>query len=270
MTEQKQPAAADQMITVSAAQIRRLSASIVKLRRYASALQTEVDALLPPAAADTETTTKTSGAKRTFDEVAESVMAHLKPPHQVLETVPPRRNKLILYTDGATPKNGQAGAASGSAVFIGDGVEWCGRTPGTQTNQRAELFAAMVAAAYACYRVPANTEIEIRSDSEYTVEGLTDPTRLRQWVVNGWKTKAKSAVANQDLWRLMWALHMTRHIEWRHVDGHSGVPGNEAADQLAKRAAASSARAPKTIADAWPAAFTGISYAALQAEADKH
>ena len=41
---------------------------------------------------------------------------------------------------------------------------------------------------------------------------------------------------NQDLWERLDQLAAGHRIEWRWVKGHSGVPGNERADQLANEA----------------------------------
>ena len=50
------------------------------------------------------------------------------------------------------------------------------------------------------------------------------------------KTAAKKAVKNQDLWQALDEEVQRHDIDWRWVRGHSGVPGNEKADELANRA----------------------------------
>ena len=44
-------------------------------------------------------------------------------------------------------------------------------------------------------------------------------------------------VKNQDLWERLHAACARHRIDWRWVKGHSGDPGNERADQLAREQA---------------------------------
>lgn len=158
---------------------------------------------------------------------------------------------FIVYTDGSALNNGAASARAGCAA-IADNREWSCRCPGRQTNQRAELYAAVAGVAMA----REHDNAELRTDSEYVQLGVTDPTRLALWSTNGWKTKAKTAVANQDLWEWMAAALRLREecglapikVVWVHA--HSGIPKNEAADLLAKAAAA---RTPVSGAEEYPA-----------------
>ena len=76
-------------------------------------------------------------------------------------------------------------------------------------------------------------EVVLTTDSTYVKDGIT--RWLANWKKNGWKTAAKKAVKNQDLWQEL--DHQTsRHtVQWQWVKGHSGHPENERADALANQ-----------------------------------
>jgi ribonuclease HI len=89
----------------------------------------------------------------------------------------------------------------------------------------------------AALKEPCKVVLEI--DSEYVKSGIT--TWIHGWKKNGWKTRSKSPVKNDDLWRRM-DEEVSRHeIEWRWVKGHASHADNNRCDELA-RAAASSQR----------------------------
>ncbi len=71
----------------------------------------------------------------------------------------------------------------------------------------------------------------VYTDSEYLRKGITE--WLAQWQARGWRTAAKKAVKNEDLWRELAMLAASHEIEWHWVKGHSGHPGNDRADRLA-------------------------------------
>jgi ribonuclease HI len=98
------------------------------------------------------------------------------------------------------------------------------------TNQRMELLAA--AEALTALREPCR--VRIHSDSAYLVNCFR-----QRWYVNwkrkGWKTKNNTPVENRDLWERLFELAEYHEVEWIKVAGHSGNPGNERADALARR-----------------------------------
>jgi ribonuclease HI len=59
---------------------------------------------------------------------------------------------------------------------------------------------------------------------------------MKKWKSNGWKTSDKKPVKNEELWRALNEVMNGHDIEWRWVEGHSGHPENERADQLARSA----------------------------------
>lgn len=176
---------------------------------------------------------------------------------------------VIIYTDGSCLSNGTEGARAGSAVVALDGFAWSERNIGDQTNNRAELTAVIVGVAYARHYKTAT----IHSDSEYVVRGINDPTRLIYWAGHMWRKKGGGPVANSDLWKIMYALLAERSerrlfddIKFFYVAAHSGIPGNEQCDKLAREVAIKTP--PATAKAAWPECQTGLSWEKLQALAN--
>jgi ribonuclease HI len=79
-------------------------------------------------------------------------------------------------------------------------------------------------------------EVEFFTDSEYVKNGVT--VWLRIWKLNGWRTKAKKPVKNEDLWRALEAAAARHQVKWKWVKGHAGHNGNERCDLLANEAIA--------------------------------
>lgn len=137
--------------------------------------------------------------------------------------------RVIVYTDGAC--RGNPGPGGWGAVIAADGAlrEISGRAPQT-TNNRMELLGAISA----LEALPEGSQVELHTDSKYVKDGIT--AWMARWERNGWRTSDKKPVKNQDLWRRLAAAAARHRIDWRWVEGHSGVPGNERADELATRA----------------------------------
>ena len=102
------------------------------------------------------------------------------------------------------------------------------------TNNRMELRA--IIAGLKAIEQP--SKIEVLSDSAYVVNAL-DKGWVNDWAKNGWKTAAKKPVKNQDLWEELLPLEEFHDVDWKKVEGHSGVTENEKADDLARTAAGS-------------------------------
>lgn len=144
--------------------------------------------------------------------------------------------QFVVYTDGgARPSNpGPAGwgvvvVQAGEVVFAGGGFI------GTQTNQVAELSAAIEGLS----RVPEGSRIELVSDSQYTLKGLSE--WRAGWERKGWKNSAGDPVANKEYWQRLFALADKRKVTTRWVKGHNGDVFNERCDALATRAIVSRA-----------------------------
>ena len=136
---------------------------------------------------------------------------------------------MVIYTDGACRGNPGPG---GWGVVLGfrDQQRTLKGFAAETTNNRMELT-AVIEALRALTR---SCEIELNTDSKYVMQGITE--WLENWKRNGWKTAAKKPVKNVDLWQQLDEELQHHRVHWRWVKGHSGVAGNEHADQLANQA----------------------------------
>ncbi len=89
----------------------------------------------------------------------------------------------------------------------------------------------MQAAIEALETLKEECEIDFYTDSTYLKSGMT--TWLASWKRNGWKTKSKKPVKNEDLWRRLDSLASKHTVNWHWLKGHNGHAGNERCDVLA-------------------------------------
>jgi len=145
-----------------------------------------------------------------------------------------------LYGDGACSGNPGPGGYGAVLVFPGGLVEEVSGFEPSTTNNRMELKAVIEG----LRRVREIAEEELRVgrlrvrlllDSAYVANALQNRWPW-SWRTHGFRTKSGAPVKNVDLWKEMLAL--LEGISWEvdHVPGHSGVPGNERADELARSA----------------------------------
>ena len=139
-------------------------------------------------------------------------------------------NQITIYTDGAC--KGNPGPGGWGVVLMSDSgeKELFGGELQT-TNNRMELTA--VIEALTALKRPCHVTLYL--DSEYVRKGITE--WVHGWKARGWRTAAKQAVKNVDLWQKLDAMVAAsdHKIDWRWVKGHAGDPGNERADALANR-----------------------------------
>ena len=147
-----------------------------------------------------------------------------------------------LWTDGACAHNqSDRFRRAGSGIFYGveHALNWCGILPGlAQSNQRAELFAVLVA----CLRDP--RPLDIRSDSEWVCKGVHT---WHLWIHGGWPGE------HVDLWNMLARelCHRSSTVTVTWVKGHAkeidvargrttreDKIGNDGADKLAVAGAA--------------------------------
>lgn len=158
---------------------------------------------------------------------------------------------IDVYTDGSCLVN--PGGPGGYAVVFDTGngdfkTLARGGDPKT-TNNRMELTAMLEALRKVSdydflKRCPKGTEIRIHTDSGYVHNALTKGW-LQRWKLAGWKRQTKKQgikpVLNDDLWRQILSLDSFMRmgssgviLSYVKVPGHSGIPGNERADEVAR------------------------------------
>ena len=135
---------------------------------------------------------------------------------------------IQIFTDGACRGNPGPG---GWGVILRSGSHEKELFGGEQstTNNRMELRAAIEG--LAALKRP--SRVTVTTDSQYVRQGITQ--WIEGWKRNQWRTSAKKAVKNQDLWQLLDELTSRHEVTWEWVKGHSGHPDNEHADDLANR-----------------------------------
>jgi ribonuclease HI len=133
-----------------------------------------------------------------------------------------------IFTDGACKGNPGVGGWGALLRMNGKEREMCGGEAHT-TNNRMELMGA-IAALEALTRP---CQVHLHTDSKYVQQGITE--WIHGWKQRGWKTAAKQAVKNEDLWRRLDAATGQHQVEWLWVKGHAGHIENERADELANR-----------------------------------
>ncbi|KAI0731180.1 ribonuclease H-like protein [Earliella scabrosa] len=124
--------------------------------------------------------------------------------------------------------NGSADARAGAGIWFGpnDPRNRAVKVPGgSQTNQAAEIYAVIVAAAV----VPPFAPLHLVTDSTHVMDGLT--TNVEGWEDEGW-TNIKNGQLFAEATARLRARSAQTTLRW--VKGHSGNIGNEGADELAR------------------------------------
>ena len=133
-----------------------------------------------------------------------------------------------LFSDGACKGNPGPG---GWGVLLRCGEHeksLCGGEQNT-TNNRMELTAVIKG----LEELKETCQVSVTTDSEYVRKGITE--WIIKWRQNGWRTSAKKAVKNSDLWQQLDREAAQHHVTWHWIKGHSGHRENEIADTLANR-----------------------------------
>lgn len=134
-----------------------------------------------------------------------------------------------IWTDGACCPNPGPGAW-GCIIRLPEGaVKTIAGTADDTTNARMELTAI----AEALEQAKRPRHIRFYSDSLYIVAAINRD--LARWIEKGWKTAARTPVANRDLWERFIAAQARHRVEIEWVKGHAGDPMNERAHALAAK-----------------------------------
>ena len=137
-------------------------------------------------------------------------------------------NEVIIYTDGAC--SGNPGPGGWAAILMPESRPPTELSGGYQrtTNNRMELMAVI----RGLESLPPGSEVTVRSDSTYVVNGITKGWAAK-WQKNGWMRNAKDPAINPDLWEQLLKLCVKHKVKLEWVRGHSKDPLNNRADELA-------------------------------------
>ena len=138
--------------------------------------------------------------------------------------------KVRLITDGACKGNPGPGGWACLLRYGHHKREMWGSEPHT-TNNRMELTAAV----RGLQTLKEPCEVEIVTDSEYVKNGIS--SWILGWKRNGWMTKSKKPVVNQDLWQALDAENSKHKTVWSWTKGHASHEDNNRCDELASEAA---------------------------------
>ena len=140
-----------------------------------------------------------------------------------------KTNRVEIYTDGACSGNPGPGGWGSVLMYNGHRRELSGGEAQT-TNNRMELMAVI----QALETLKRPCEVVLHTDSTYVMKGMTE--WLENWKRRNWRTADRKPVKNVELWQRLEQAIGRHAVQWRWVRGHSGVAGNERADELARRA----------------------------------
>jgi ribonuclease HI len=140
----------------------------------------------------------------------------------------------VVFADGAAKGNPGPGGWGAIVVTPAGAVTELGGGARHTTNNRMELTAALEALRHVG---PSAGPVALHTDSSYVIRGIRD--WIHRWRRRGWRTAAGADVVNRDLWEALAAAEArTGPVTWHYVAGHSGIPGNERADEIANAFAA--------------------------------
>lgn len=137
-------------------------------------------------------------------------------------------NDVVMYTDGACSGNPGPGGW-GVVLMAGKHRKELFGGEKETTNNRMEMMAVIRGAE----ALKKGCSVDIYTDSQYVMKGMTE--WLEGWKARGWRTAGRQAVKNVDLWQRLDKALDRHEIKWYWVRGHTGVPENERADELARR-----------------------------------
>ncbi len=144
-----------------------------------------------------------------------------------------------IYTDGACSGNPGPGGWGVVVRFTNGQQHELGSYEPSTTNNRMEMQAAIAGLEF-WHQHGQGEAFTLLSDSQYVIKGITE--WVRGWQRRGWKTASGQPVLNRDLWERLDALNSPA-VKWQYVRGHSGEPGNERCDAIARGFA--TGRSPK-------------------------
>jgi ribonuclease HI len=190
------------------------------------------------------------GAKfKSFETYEEAAEAFANPPDTVDTTCGLKSYKncsmaelvegfeyAIFCDGGCYPNPGPAG--TGMAIYsktaFQRGFFGCFQPEGT--NNTAEIYGILQALDFIDFLVSDcgyTNKVVVYSDSQYALNSICNWGF--NWAKNGWRKSNDEPIQNVAMIRSAHEAYkeLKDFVEFRHVKGHSGIEGNEIADQLA-------------------------------------
>jgi ribonuclease HI len=93
----------------------------------------------------------------------------------------------------------------------------------------------LVAAIEALRSLPLGERIDLHSDSQYLIYGMS--SFISKWERDGWRNRRGCQIQNRQLWIELTSLNANRDVRWIWLKGHNGHRDQTRADALAYRAA---------------------------------
>lgn len=142
-------------------------------------------------------------------------------------------HKILVFGDGASKGNPGPGgwgvivAGKSRVVELGGGAE-------SSTNNQMELRALLEALQFLNEYALTSDQVHFYWDSQLVLSGAK--AWRFGWRKRAWTTSQGEAVKNRELWEAIDAkLDLLKGVslEFFHVKGHAGIPGNERVDKIA-------------------------------------
>jgi ribonuclease HI len=136
---------------------------------------------------------------------------------------------IELWTDGACKGNPGPGGWGAILLIPNQAPTELSGYDAATTNNRMELTAVIEG----LKQLPDRSGmVTVHTDSQLVVKGMTE--WIAGWQRKQWRKSDGEPVLNAELWRALLAQSQRLgQVRWQWVRGHSGVPLNERADQLA-------------------------------------
>lgn len=135
-----------------------------------------------------------------------------------------------VFTDGSAI--GNPGPGGWGAVVIRATRRWemSGSYSGTTVSEME-----LVAAIHVLHSLPAGVLIELHSDSQYLIYGMS--WFVFKWERAGWRNRRGDPIQHRQLWTELTLLNTKHGVRWIWLKGHNGHRDQTRADTLAYQAA---------------------------------
>jgi len=135
-----------------------------------------------------------------------------------------------VFTDGSAIGNPGPG---GWGALVMNGTRRWEMSGGYSRTTVSEM--ELVAAIEALHSLPLGARIDLHSDSQYLIYGMS--SFISKWERDGWRNRRGSQIQHRQLWTELTLLNANRKIRWVWLKGHNGHRDQTRADSLAYQAA---------------------------------